>query len=680
MKKYIVFNNATGEKIDYICRVVNNEKFCCWLTTNMPEVSDIQKVEYQEIDNSKRAKIINCRKPGLKPFLSLSVAQPDYQPIDYLLRGIRSANAVCLLKKEFELQKLCELIKDRSINAYPQVLRDIATTLDIDSNFWYEYKTIYQALENSKFKEKLEEHPSKLICTALGTGFLVGKNYLLTNHHVLSSKDEAEKVIAQFRYEYNNNTSKLPPVDYHLDTSFFVPNKNKTLDYTLVKLKPLDSKEGNKVSYLEAGNNFGWLPMQDEEKLVSPPLNLEESDEKSIDYIINDLKKSLEQKKELLEQEKESISPEEQKRRTREINNTEREINNTERWINNIKTLGLLGEPVNIIQHPRGREKEIVLYNNKVQELYDNFLQYETDADFGSSGSPILNVNWQLVGLHHGMLVSVEENTNTDDGSFKVEGNLGIRIHSIVQDLGNQKENNIEIKQFLDDYVGEGRKRRIFISAGRERKDVFGKSKISKDTDVKCADFEKKRMKFLGIKVKEKLEEIESKSKESDFEVYLYNKGNLDEIIKKINDKNNETKDDGYLTGDLALELLTDFYEEKPGVRGASAYYVSLESYRYERKIHAEILLQSLVETLEKELKIPELILPSRGVRSDDAVKRSGLRFCRKIAMPSLVLYMGYITNKQDRKLMSEHVDKLASGIAEGIKRWSYNLRPSIHD
>ncbi len=75
-------------------------------------------------------------------------------------------------------------------------------------------------------------------------------------------------------------------------------------------------------------------------------------------------------------------------------------------WIKLIPTLGKAekGEPLNIIQHPRGGLKQIALRNNEIiliPEGKPNFLYYTTDTEPGSSGSPCFNDQWELIALHH---------------------------------------------------------------------------------------------------------------------------------------------------------------------------------------------------------------------------------------------------------------------------------------
>jgi V8-like Glu-specific endopeptidase len=58
-------------------------------------------------------------------------------------------------------------------------------------------------------------------------------------------------------------------------------------------------------------------------------------------------------------------------------------------------------EEVFIIQHPGGGDKQIALSHNIVVFANEKRLQYLTDTLAGSSGSPVFNVDWQVVGIHH---------------------------------------------------------------------------------------------------------------------------------------------------------------------------------------------------------------------------------------------------------------------------------------
>lgn len=56
---------------------------------------------------------------------------------------------------------------------------------------------------------------------------------------------------------------------------------------------------------------------------------------------------------------------------------------------------------VNIIQHPQGRFKEIAFRDNQVKAIGPTFVQYITDTDYGSSGSPVLDDWFDVVALHN---------------------------------------------------------------------------------------------------------------------------------------------------------------------------------------------------------------------------------------------------------------------------------------
>jgi V8-like Glu-specific endopeptidase len=61
----------------------------------------------------------------------------------------------------------------------------------------------------------------------------------------------------------------------------------------------------------------------------------------------------------------------------------------------------LVGEALNIVQHPDGRPKVVALRENELVTILDDFLHYRADTNPGSSGAPVYNDQWQLVALHH---------------------------------------------------------------------------------------------------------------------------------------------------------------------------------------------------------------------------------------------------------------------------------------
>lgn len=54
----------------------------------------------------------------------------------------------------------------------------------------------------------------------------------------------------------------------------------------------------------------------------------------------------------------------------------------------------------NILQHPDGRPQEVSLRNNAVHKIVGNRLQYFTDTEHGSSGSPVCDDLWRVYAIH----------------------------------------------------------------------------------------------------------------------------------------------------------------------------------------------------------------------------------------------------------------------------------------
>lgn len=87
---------------------------------------------------------------------------------------------------------------------------------------------------------------------------------------------------------------------------------------------------------------------------------------------------------------------------------------------------------VNVIQHPSGRPKELVVRENRIIERTANTLIYGTDTLPGSSGSPVFNDEWEVIALHH---YGSPFRARVDNPAISVAGNEGIRASSIVQHL-----------------------------------------------------------------------------------------------------------------------------------------------------------------------------------------------------------------------------------------------------
>jgi hypothetical protein len=83
-----------------------------------------------------------------------------------------------------------------------------------------------------------------------------------------------------------------------------------------------------------------------------------------------------------------------------------------------------------IIQHPGGRMKQIGLTRNQVQLVDDRVVQYLTDTEAGSSGSPVFDDRWEVIALHHSWVQVAKT-----EGRPPAYRNEGIRIERVREGL-----------------------------------------------------------------------------------------------------------------------------------------------------------------------------------------------------------------------------------------------------
>jgi endonuclease G len=88
---------------------------------------------------------------------------------------------------------------------------------------------------------------------------------------------------------------------------------------------------------------------------------------------------------------------------------------------------------VNIVQHPKAGPKKIAIRENglKLWDREKNIIQYYTDTEHGSSGSPVFNDTWDIIGLH------CRYNKSNEDKGEKYY-NEAYTIDSIRTDIMNK--------------------------------------------------------------------------------------------------------------------------------------------------------------------------------------------------------------------------------------------------
>ena len=112
---------------------------------------------------------------------------------------------------------------------------------------------------------------------------------------------------------------------------------------------------------------------------------------------------------------------------------------------------------INVVQHPQGREKEVIIRDSRVLDLDTGsdgdgadlgpFLHYQADTEKGSSGAPVLNDQWEVVALHHAGVPKRDSQRRILNKSGKLWtraqgvdaidwiGNEGVRVSSLVTDF-----------------------------------------------------------------------------------------------------------------------------------------------------------------------------------------------------------------------------------------------------
>jgi V8-like Glu-specific endopeptidase len=103
--------------------------------------------------------------------------------------------------------------------------------------------------------------------TAAGTGFLIGPDLVLTNQHVLKSREWLEEAVARFDHRLETGGVATPGRTFTFRSDFYYSSPDVEFDYVLARLKaaPLesvavkDASEMSMMDMLRAGKHRGYL-------------------------------------------------------------------------------------------------------------------------------------------------------------------------------------------------------------------------------------------------------------------------------------------------------------------------------------------------------------------------------------------------------------------------------------
>lgn len=172
---------------------------------------------------------------------------------------------------------------------------------------------------------------------ALGTGFLIGSDLVLTNYHVLKSKEMLDSAVIRFDYQTTADGATTPGRAYEFLPDLYVSSPDTELDFALVRVKgePLGERkmeaEDEGLGYLELlrrGRHRGYL-------LLAP--------------------------RAIAERERVNIIQHPQ------------------------------GNP----------QKVVLTQNYVLSDMMPTRVHYLADTQPGSSGSPVFSSNWEVIALHH---------------------------------------------------------------------------------------------------------------------------------------------------------------------------------------------------------------------------------------------------------------------------------------
>ncbi|HIK07175.1 MAG TPA: trypsin-like peptidase domain-containing protein [Trichormus sp. M33_DOE_039] len=409
--------------------------------------------------------------------VTAAIRKEDFLPIYFLQNGIKQSISVCRIARYFSLQAFQEFVADieAAIAQLSNLTNNFETSDKVievfsipeqvaDELFDQETKSAINSGQKTALavlKNITEQQLAKVNPIPIGTGFLVGGSHLLTNHHVIPNAAIAEQCVAQFNYVENDRGDLQKSIDYEFDPRILFISE-PSLDYTLVQLK-------SDIFTRQAGYELGWLQLIEDFESIKPRLSFIEFpaniDRVSTESDLVEIIRTLECQGYIVNKNPNSIEVWHPENKfddvPQELINLmtlleEKDVMNSGKPINITKyRKAQIGDSLIIIQHPKGKRKQIVLNDNEVNSLYKNYVRYQADSDYGSSGSPVFNTRWQLVALHHAIIKQADDSKNAVQQAhpdLAVE-QQGIRICRLIEDLKKKSVSDSKIKSFIEDFV-----------------------------------------------------------------------------------------------------------------------------------------------------------------------------------------------------------------------------------
>jgi endonuclease I/V8-like Glu-specific endopeptidase/endonuclease/exonuclease/phosphatase family metal-dependent hydrolase len=140
----------------------------------------------------------------------------------------------------------------------------------------------------------------------------------------------------------------------------------------------------------------------------------------------------------------------------------------------------------NIIQHPRGEPKAVVVQKNEVYDQDESVLHYTSDTLSGSSGSCVCNNAWRLIALHHASKELAPADLSPDNPKPARYINEGIKLSAIatyLEGLSSEASERTAANEVLSLFKGTDALMGYFGALGRIPTSVGAESALERVVD-----------------------------------------------------------------------------------------------------------------------------------------------------------------------------------------------------